>query len=98
MSTSLRHHTSRATTFGPGRLESVTLRSRGVIGGLRGSRQYRLDGTFMVYCGNGSEHTVDVSTEYGFEDAPESDEQLVDELIEWKLESWDDPCEHGTDD
>lgn len=94
-----RYHSYKSVTFGPGRLEDIKLWSRGVVYQM-GIREYRIDGTFRVYCGNGNEHIVDVSTKYVVDDSLwlKPADEVAEMLLEGQLEDWTDPCEDGTDD
>jgi hypothetical protein len=101
---------AKPITFGPGSLESIQLQRRhrnAVLSPESASQQARVVGTYRVYCGNGSEHTVSIDgpwavvswdrsnhpgdTGHNFTDA----DGLAAELVEWELEDWSDPCENG---
>ena len=84
-----------ATTFGPGRLESIRLTHRTRhIGFTRD--QVRARGTYRVYCGAGNDHTVTINS--GWLDTADvealDDDDIASELIEQELEDWSDPCDN----
>ena len=98
-----RTRTKNAHHFGPGRLESLTLYER--TGRNPRRHQYRIEGTFTVYCGNGWDHSAylngmwaDVRSlvDYGLDDITDVD-RIADILVEWELEDWFDPCETQED-
>ena len=72
-------------TFGPGRLESLTLTRPNPFTG-------HLSGSYRVYCGMGWEHTAEIDITHEFQ-AVLDNEQMVEELLAFALEDWLDPCE-----
>lgn len=94
-----RTRTADAVTFGPGSLESITLYRRVRRAGYV-RRQVRVEGTTRVYCGAGGEHAVEVSgpwTDPVDLDGAVDEAALAAQLVEWRLESWVDPCERALD-
>lgn len=83
---------NRRWTFGPGSLESVTLYRRTVRDG---AWEYRIRGSFTVYCGNGWDHTADVTSSdwYSVTADPFDTYNVAHELVNLALEDWSDPCE-----
>lgn len=106
-------------TFGPGSLESLTLR----LWQNRRDQEHlvaRLEGTYTVYCGAGNSHTVSIKEEMhgwvkkepgciltvheqlhwdivmlqAFQGVEGSAREIADQLVEYGLEDWTDPCDN----
>ncbi len=95
-------------TFGPGVFESMTLTTWvGKSEGKAKRWHARLEGTYTVYCGNGNEHGQEIKIteiEWSSSDSAlgrviayaheeEVNLELVDNMLNWALEDWSDPCE-----
>jgi hypothetical protein len=87
-------HTWEGDGFGPGSLESLVLHGRFLQSGMT---QYRLEGSYAVFCGNGNRHDVDIDSawfdESGRPDGVFSDEDRASNILEVELDGWFDPCE-----
>ncbi len=96
---------TRTHTFGPGIFESFTLTTWvGKSVGKLKRYHARLEGIYTVYCGNGNEHDQEIkiteaewsNTSLGREIAYTHEEdvklELVDNMLNWALEDWSDPC------
>ena len=100
-------------TFGPGSLESVTLR----VYTHRRDQEHliaKLDGSYTVYCGAGNSHTVSIKEEMhgwtmgtqefdrwmkaAYAGVEGQAQQIADQLIEWALDGWEDPCSEFEED
>ncbi len=100
---------TRIYQFGAGSLESLRLKvwTRKRLGDMRQIR-VKLEGTYMVYCGYGNEHTHVVNVLDGAWDGErdqyavdvinardghdDAAERIVQSLLEVSLEDWEDPC------
>ena len=96
-------------TFGPGSLESITLKTWVANRGDRVRMKGRIEGTYTIYCGMGWTHEVEIDTEVSgwdtesddvgmaLRDADRGDVDVsfffVTEQIGYELDDWFDPCE-----
>lgn len=95
-------------TFGPGSLESITLKTW--VSKREGGRirmKGRIEGTYTIYCGMGWTHEVEIDAEVSgwdtesddvgtaLRDADQGDNAFffVSEQIGYELDDWFDPCE-----
>lgn len=101
-------------TFGPGSLESLVLKTW--VSKFDGSNRRitgRLEGTYIVYCGEGWTHEVEIKEDtsaWASETGLGTDAlllfelhnllskedvkyEIANQLVEYALEDWSDPCE-----
>ena len=104
----MNNYSTRVFTFGPGSMESLTLR---VWANRRDVEHLyaRLEGSFTIYCGAGNDHTVAIkesTTTWMSENTDEARwmadsfrgvqgaaDNLAAQLVEWAVEGWVDPCQ-----
>ena len=107
----------RSFRFGPGSLESIWLRMWAVPRAHQSearSVRAHTGGSYIVYCGHGWDHTVDIDechtflldqpaddlerwltsawTEHDAGAAADAAADAANELVDWALEGWTDPC------